>query len=235
MANKNTGRNWTRRSIEEIFDDMFAKKGVTPTPTGQGDIFALLNTNLVMNNNAPSGLGFKGYNSFAPSGSYGGTGTFDGRYCYKNSGIGNTDALCWRDDIGPSGIEGLIWHGLTGDNSRLLYAPQNGSSTLYSVSYYGSEVFISYIHNITLNYQATTAIPAHTYTCQCFNHTMANNLHTALQACPEYGTGSLGFVILMLTSVPNPLQYLTDDDLLTFANSILSRVASTPVDTVVRV
>lgn len=235
MANKNTGRNWTRRSIEEIFDDMFAKKGGTPTPTGQGDIFALLNTNLVMNNNAPSGSGFKGYNSFALSGSYGGTGIFNGRHCYQNSGTGNTDALFWREDIGQSGIEGLIWHGLTGNNARLLYAPQNGSTTLYSVSYYGQEVFNCYIFDITLNYQATTAIPAHTYTCQCFNHTMANNLHTSLQACSEYGSGT-GWVILMLSAYPNPLEYLTDDDLLTFANSIIGRTSTAaPLDNVVRV
>lgn len=207
--------------------------GPTP-PTGQGDIFALLNTNLVTNNNAPGGVGFKGYNSFALSASYGGTGIFNGRYCYGNSGIGNIDALFWSGDIGQSGIEGLIWHGLTGDNSRLLYAPQNGSSTLYSVSYYGQEVFNSYIANITLNYQATTAIQAHTYTCQCFNHTMANNLHTSLQACSEYGSG--GYVILMLSAYPNTLEYLTDDDLLTFANSIIGRLSMTnPVDTVVRV
>ena len=210
MGNKTTGRNWTRRSIEEIFDDMFAKKGGSPGPSpSQGDIYALTSEGTIHGDVAMGANYFRGYQSFALA-----IGTVKGRYSYRQSGIVNIDVMRWKDFGGVTGIMSLMWSRRSIGNARLLYIPTTGSD-LYSVSYYGEEAFTLQVNNVTAEYtsQGTT----YQYYCSKFPLGTATNLDGALQACPGYGSG--GNVLLVVC--PFPLQDLDDTSLLSIANTVL--------------
>lgn len=211
------GRNWTRRSIEEIFDDLFKKYGKngsepTPTPpTGQGDIYALTSEGTIHGDTAMLANYFRGYQSFALATS---TGTVKGRYPYRTSGLINIDVIHWKSFGGVAGIMSLMWSRRSIGNARLLYIPETGSD-LYSVSYFGEEAFILQVNNVTAEYtsQGTT----YQYYCSKFPTGTATNLDDALQSCPDYGSG--GRVLLVVC--PYSLQDLDDTSLLTIANTVL--------------
>lgn len=212
MGNKTTGRNWTRRSIEEIFDDMFAKKGGSPGPSGQGDIFALL----TVDSDFLSGIGaqyFLGYNTFTP-----GSGTIRDLSAYKRSGTNGIDVMRWPDSYSASDIENMMWKRRLPNNAMILFIPPSGTD-LYLATYYGQEIFNLQMNNVTATY--TLSGVDYTYACQKFSRGTAVNLDDALQACSGYGSG--GQVLLVRGYSPGEMQSLALDDtnLLSIANTIL--------------
>lgn len=226
MGNKTTGRNWTRRSIEEIFDDMFAKKGGSPGPSpSQGDLFALLTVDA----DFISGIGssyFLGYNSLAL-----GKGSIKNLPAYKRSGLDGLDVMYWPDSYSVSDIENMMWKRRLPNNAMILYIPSTGTD-LYLASYYGQEIFTLQTNNVTAKY--TLSGVDYTYACQKFPHNTAVNLDDALQACSGYGSG--GRVLIVRGYTPQEMQALDDTSLLSIANTILSYYQTgQTLSTVVRV
>lgn len=230
MGNKTTGRNWTRRSIEEIFDDMFAKKGGSPGPSpSQGDVCPILSVDAnFIHTGGPSGSGAAYY--LAYDGLALGEGTVRNRPAYKIGGTNGFDVMRWPGVYTVADLEAMIWKRRLPANGILLYLSSSGSD-LYLASYYGEEIFTIQMNNVTATY--TSGGVDYPFYCQKFPHGTAVNLDEALQACSGYGTG--GSVLLIRGYTPADMQALNDTSLLSIANTVSKYYSSYIYNNIIRV
>lgn len=225
MGNKTTGRNWTRRSIEEIFDDMFAKKGGSgPTPTGLGEIYAIVPRGALYTGNY--GSGFKGlgyfYRTFALENP---DETIEDYPIYKESPIDPIKYLFFRvsSNVSPTNlIPGLHWAGFSLGDSQVICAPTSDASSqdVYQMTYQGSEIVTIQSSNISYSYGPTETGETLTVSGGRFTRGTANFLNDdVLSNCPLYG----GEYDVFLIDFDNTSTPADASDILAIINTIHKR------------
>ena len=226
MGNKTTGRNWTRRSIEEIFDDMFAKKGGSgPTPSGLGEIYAIIPRGQLYTGSY--GSGFKGlgyfYRTFALENP---DETIEDYPIYKEAPIDPIKYLFFRvsSNVSPTNlIPGLHWAGFSFGDCQIVCAPTSDGSSqdVYQITYQDSKL-ITIPHNSSISYSYSAPETGETLTVSGgrFNRGSANFLDAdILSNCPLYG-GEYDVYLIDFNNTSTPAD---DSDILAIINTIHKR------------
>lgn len=224
MGNKTTGRNWTRRSIEEIFDDMFAKKGggSQPIPTGMGEFYGIVPRGQLYTGNQASGwtgLGYF-YRGFVLSHS---SETIQNHAIYQTAPLDSIRYMFFRVSSGVSPlnlIPGLHWAGFSFGDCQIVCAPTSDGSSqdVYQITYQNNKIIsIPYNNNITYSYGPTETGETLTVSGGRFSTGSANFLdQDILPNCPLYG-GSYDVFLIDFDGTSTPA---SDSDLLAIINTI---------------
>lgn len=214
MATNNQGRNWTRRSIEEIFDSMFEKHGQPgpgPTPIEPGDISGAVSIENLRN--APYSTSFQIIRGFTNT-TIGDKTVEDKPFLHsglRGEPITVTKFHVYDTSQCASSLKSAYWfNSLTFriGASQLVCIPPTGTD-IYYVYVDGSDYFNmnQLFINVTDSYNRSAQI-----------RYMVPNVADLIESALYYAAGFVNSCDILVINPYGSSALLVDDDLLSIAN-----------------